>query len=215
MTKIPDALRTAIEQDLGPVRPLPPPGRRTLPLVPFAALLLVASVALFGRRLDAPALGVVLTWGASTLQAGVGLALIWAALREAVPATVLPRRLAWGLGATVLVVVLATTWVTWLASPTTIRPGAALMVWRICVTGPLLAALPAFAAAALLVARAFPIRPWLAGALYGLGVGLMSDAGWRLYCHFSDPVHVLGAHTFAVVLLTAAGTVTAIVTTRR
>jgi hypothetical protein len=43
----------------------------------------------------------------------------------------------------------------------------------------------------------------------------MSDAGWRLYCHFSDPAHVLGAHAFAVVLLAAAGAAAAVVTTRR
>ena len=30
----------------------------------------------------------------------------------------------------------------------------------------------------------FPLRPRLAGALYGVGAGLMSDAGWRLFCHF-------------------------------
>jgi hypothetical protein len=215
MTKIPDALRTAIERDLAPARPLPPPARRTLALVPLAALLLVGSVVLFGLRLDARALGVPLTWGASAVEAGLGLVLIWAALREAVPATMLPRRLAWCLGAAALVIVLATTWLTWLASPTTIRPDAVLLVWRICVAGPLLAALPAFAAAGLLVARAFPLRPRLAGALYGLGVGLMSDAGWRLYCHFSDPAHVLGAHTFAVVLLASAGSILAVLTARR
>jgi hypothetical protein len=57
----------------------------------------------------------------------------------------------------------------------------------------------------LLVARAFPLRPRLAGALYGIGAGLIADAGWRLFCHFSDPVHVFGAHTLgiAVVVLIA------------
>ena len=42
--------------------------------------------------------------------------------------------------------------------------------------------------------RAFPLRPRIAGALYGLGAGLMADAGWRLFCHFSNPAHVFGAH---------------------
>jgi hypothetical protein len=26
----------------------------------------------------------------------------------------------------------------------------------------------------------------------------MADAGWRLFCHFSDPAHVIGAHVLAV-----------------
>ena len=35
---------------------------------------------------------------------------------------------------------------------------------------------------AFLAARAFWLRPSVAGALYGLGGGLIADAGMRLYC---------------------------------
>lgn len=45
-----------------------------------------------------------------------------------------------------------------------------------------------------LAARAYPTRPVVAGALLGLGAGLMANAGWRLFCHFSEPAHVLSAH---------------------
>ncbi len=45
----------------------------------------------------------------------------------------------------------------------------------------------------------------VAGALAGLGAGLVSDASWRLYCHVSDPGHVLVAHAGAIVALTAIG----------
>jgi len=58
-----------------------------------------------------------------------------------------------------------------------------------------------------LAARAFPLRPRLAGALYGIGAGLMADAGWRLFCHFSGPAHVLGAHTLGVIVTGLLGTV--------
>ena len=68
-------------------------------------------------------------------------------------------------------------------------------VWGVCLTGTVVSALPALAVAGWLAARAFPLRPRLAGALYGVGAGLMADAGWRLFCHFSDPAHVFGAHT--------------------
>jgi hypothetical protein len=144
-----------------------------------------------------------------------GIFVMWAALRESVPGTTLSRRFAGTIFGTALVVLIGITWITWLASPTTIRPEAEIHVWRICVAGPLLAALPAFAVAGLLVTRAFPLRPPLAGALYGLGVGLMSDAGWRLFCHFSDPVHVFGAHTLAVGLLCTAGSLAAHIASRQ
>ena len=45
----------------------------------------------------------------------------------------------------------------------------------------------------------------LAGALCGLAAGLMADAGWRLFCHYSDPAHVFGAHTLAILITTATG----------
>jgi hypothetical protein len=88
-------------------------------------------------------------------------------------------------------------------------------VWRVCVAGTVLSALPALAISGFLVARAFPLRPRLAGALYGVGAGLMADAGWRLFCHFSDPRHVFGAHMLGVVVCAGAGIVMASVLKRR
>jgi hypothetical protein len=73
------------------------------------------------------------------------------------------------------------------------------------VAGTIVGALPVMAIAGWLVARAFPLRPRLAGALYGIGAGLIADAGWRLFCHFSDPVHVYGAHTLGIVAAAAIG----------
>ena len=88
-------------------------------------------------------------------------------------------------------------------------------VWRICFGATILTALPALAIAGWLVARAFPLRPRLAGALYGLGAGLLADAGWRLFCHFSDPAHVLAAHTAGIAATCALGTITASALARR
>jgi hypothetical protein len=201
----PGDLRAAIARDLNPVTPLPAPSRRLLVLVPLGVLLLTISVMAFGLRGDAPRLGPLLTWGASILQMTLGLTVMGAALREAVPGTTLTRRALGAAFATACVAIVATTWATWWTSPTGIRPGAVAYVWRICVAGTYLSALPALALAGWLVARAFPLRPRLAGALYGLGAGLLADAGWRLFCHFSDPTHVLGAHTLAVALATLSG----------
>jgi hypothetical protein len=206
---VPAALREAVARDLRPVRPLAPPPVRALWLSPFALLLLVASVVAFGLRRDSPALGLVLTWGASSLQMLLGLTLIAAALREAVPGTSLTRRALGTAFATALIAVITITWATWTASPTTIAPWAVGSVWRICFGATILTALPALAMSGWLVARAFPLRPHFAGALYGLGAGLLADAGWRLFCHFSDPAHVLGAHTAAIAVTSVLGAITA------
>ena len=191
---IPAALRAAVAGDLRPVTPLPPPQLRLVPVVPLALLLLVASVFAFGLRRDAPALGSVLTWGVSTLQMVLGLTLVALALREAVPGTTLSRR-ALGIAiGTATIAVLTITWMTWSASHTRVAAVSADFVWRVCFGATILSALPALAVSGWLVARAFPLRPRIAGALYGLGSGLMADAGWRLFCHYSEPAHVLSAH---------------------
>ncbi len=70
--------------------------------------------------------------------------------------------------------------------------------------------MPVVALASILAARAYPTRPAVAGALLGLGAGLMADAGWRIFCHFSEPAHVLSAHLAAVVLSTMIGVLAAL-----
>jgi hypothetical protein len=204
--ELPPALREAIARDLTPVAPLPPPRRRIVVVIPIALALLGAATIVFGLRRDAPRLGVTLTWIASALQMSLGLLVTAAALREAVPGTALPRRIVGALAATAAIAIAGITALTWMASPTRIAPGFVGYVWRVCVAGTIVSALPVMAVAGWLVARAFPLRPRLAGALYGAGAGLIADAGWRLFCHFSDPVHVLGAHTLGVLAAAAMGT---------
>jgi len=79
-------------------------------------------------------------------------------------------------------------------------PHSAVAVGVACFRTSAVAALPALIASAILSARAFPLRPVVAGALYGLGCGLIADAGLRLWCEFSAPSHVLSAHVGAIVL---------------
>jgi hypothetical protein len=212
---LPPALRTIIAGDLRPVTPLARPLRRALNLAPIALALLVAAVVVFGLRRDAGRLGLLLTWGASTLEALLGLALVAGALREAVPGTTLPRRIVGAAFGTAAIAVLTMTFMTWATSPTLIVPGLETRVWGICLTGTIVSALPALAVAGWLTARAFPLRPRLAGALYGVGAGLMADAGWRLFCHFSHPAHVFGSHTLAIVMTGVMGMVMASVVSRR
>lgn len=206
---IPEALRAAVACDLRPVTPLPRPSARVLWVLPVAIAVVMATVAIFGLRRDARQLGPALTWLASTLQLALGLALVAAALRESVPGTTLPRRAISLVLATGIVATVTITFVTWLASPTRIAPGFGRYVWSVCVAGTITAALPVLAVSGWLSARAFPLRPRIAGAIYGVGAGLVADAGWRLFCHFSDPLHVLGAHTLGVAIVAALAAVTA------
>jgi hypothetical protein len=204
---MPEELRRAIVDDLAPVVPLAPPVARAAWVLPLGVLLLVAAAAIFGVRRDAGRLGWLLTWGLSSLETTLGLTLVAAALREAVPGTTLSRRALATAFAVALLAVVTITWLTWSASPTRILRDPGAFIWRVCVGGTLASAFPVLLVSGSLVSRAFPLRPRIAGALCGLGAGLMSDAGWRIFCHFSDPLHVFGAHVLGVAVTLALGAI--------
>jgi hypothetical protein len=200
-----EALRTAIAADLAPVRPLAPPHSRVLPVVPLALLLLVAAPVVFDLR-ELSLLGWMWSWGASTLQMMVGLAIIALALRESVPGRSLPARLLVGTVAGVALLLIAVTAAAWSLNPVSL----ARYWWQIgamCAVGSATSALPAVVLSAVLIVRAYPVRPALAGGIAGLGGGLLADAGWRLFCHFSEPAHVIAAHLGGVVVAAIAGAV--------
>jgi hypothetical protein len=200
-----EALRTAIQSDLAPVRPLPPPVTRAFAILPLALVLLLAAPLVFTSR-DLTPLGWIWSWGVSTLQTFTGFAMIVLALREAVPGRSLPTS---GLVATLVIVALLFLIITfgvWAADSVTL----ARYWWRIgamCAVGSATSALPAVALAAVLIVRAFPLRPALSGGIAGLGAGLFADAGWRLFCHFSEPAHVVAAHFGGVALAALAGAI--------
>lgn len=202
---VPDDVRSAVARDLRPVRPLAVPERRVLSLMPIAVAVLLAAPMLLGLRLDAARLGWALTWGLSILEVALGGCLVAAALREAIPGRALsPGSLmgAFSLAATAPFVI---TVATFAASPTRIDPHAAGFVAAICFGLTIVTALPALLCSAFLVARAYPLRPAVAGALYGFGSGLMADAGWRMFCHYSGPGHVVPAHIGGVVAVAVLG----------
>jgi hypothetical protein len=209
----PESLRAAIAADLRPVRPLPPPSRRVLALAPVAALLLVAAPTVFWLRLDAPVLGWWALWGLSAAQAVAGLVLIRVALDEAVPGR---QRDGAGLAALGSAGVLLVVGVTLASASLSLVPlRAPLVVGGMCFTGSLVSAVPLVVLAGVLAARAFPLRPAVAGALYGLGAGLVADGGWRLFCEFGEPSHVLAAHLGAVLAATGLGAGLATMLARR
>ncbi len=204
MTQIPELLRSRIATDYQPVRPLPSPLARTLWLLPLSLLTLFAASLVFSSRSDAEALGGVGLWGASAFQVVVGLALAAAAMREAVPGQGWSRAaIALWLGLPLAFLIFVTL-VSWEMSPVLLRRNWSI-IGLACFAGSLASGLPLVALASVLAARAYATRPVIAGALSGLGAGLIADAGWRLFCHFSEPAHVLSAHVGAVLISTMAG----------
>jgi hypothetical protein len=199
VAQVPDALRAQLAADYAPVKPLAAPLTRALWMLPLAILTLFAAQFVFEFRVDAQRLGWGGTWGLSIAQVVFGLIVVAAALREAVPGRT------WSRAATALwiglpvAIVIAITWASWEASPVRLR-GGWYFVGGLCLAGSIVSALPAVALASILAARAYPTRPAVAGALLGLGAGLMADAGWRLFCHFSEPAHVLSAHLGGVLI---------------
>jgi hypothetical protein len=201
----PAALRAAIAADLEPVRPLRSPMVRALSLAPIALALLLAAPVVFEFR-DLRPLGWFLSWGVSLIQLAAGLGLAAAALREAVPGRAWSTTAIAGLMTGAVVFVIAVTLASWQASPVVLGRGW-WEIWAICLASSAVTALPATILTAVLALRALPTRPVVTGLLAGVGAGLMADAGWRLFCHFSEPAHVLGAHLGGVLLAGSMGAI--------
>ena len=201
---MPPQLRDRLAEDYRPVRALRSPWFRAIAVVPLGVVALVAAPMAFNVRVDASRIGWIGLWGLSIVQAAVGLSVVAAALRESIPGRSWTRpAIALWLSLPIAVMI-AVTMFSWAASPIALRREW-WAIWGVCFSGSAATALPVVALASILAARAFPTRPALAGALLGLGAGLMADAGWRIFCHFSEPSHVLSAHLAAVVMSTAIG----------
>jgi hypothetical protein len=143
--------------------------------------------------------------GVSLVEWSAAWILVWAALREAVPAMSLgPSRnatiLAVGLGVHAAVGV--GLW--WVGGGAISGPWAGREV-ALCsgVLGAL--AVPQLALAAWLVMRALPLRPRWSGALAGAAAGLFADSIWHLVCGRVDLLHLAIAHAGTVVVATVAG----------
>jgi hypothetical protein len=212
---LPARLRAEIGPAPGPVRPLSAPWARSLVLVPVAVLLLVAVPRIWSLRWDATRLGPWRLWAGSLVQITLALALVSSALRESIPGRLsAPRsliaRASLGLG-----FMIALTLATFVASPTFVPPRLEAPYFTTCLTRSFTLGLLALGVVGLLLRKGLAARPGTAGALAGLGAGLLADASWRLFCEVSDPVHVLTAHAGAIVAVALTGAVTATLLARR
>jgi Negative regulator of sigma F len=209
----PDRLRSLVARDLTRARPFRSPGVRALAIGPLAMATVVAVPLVTFFRSDMTELGVMRAWGLSFAESLAGVLVVALALRESIPGRALSRRaltFAFVVGLAVPFAILALTATSYAIGP----PG---FEWRdtvVCFRTSFAAAILPLLVATLLVARALPLRPGIAGALYGLGCGLVADAGLRLYCEFTVPVHFLTAHAGAVVAALGAGALLGSVTQR-
>jgi hypothetical protein len=211
----PKDLRDAIERDLRPTRPLRSPWMRALVLTPIAVAIVLSVPGLRFFRSDMTAIGFLRSWGFSFGQALAGLVIIAVALRESIPGRGLTRRAIAATIAVGLLIPFGLLAVTASAFDVGPAPGHALEEGIGCFRVSAISAIPALIAAAFLAARAFPLRPGLAGALYGLGCGLIADAGLRLYCEYTVPEHVLFGHGGAILAAMAFGAIVAKIIPRR
>ncbi len=212
--RVPAMLLRVVEADHRPVRPLPPPWQRALALTPACALAAASAPLYWGWRSNLAELGPGLAWGLSGLQAIVGMIVIGAGLREAIPGRTLSRLALLSMTSLAVVVMAGVTLLTAANAPMVVPPGLWIpWAWE-CLGMAVVSGVPLLGAAGWLVERALPTRPALAGAICGLGVGIVADSGVRLFCWVSDPIHVFVSHGGAVVGLAATGAVATVIVDR-
>lgn len=200
-----EALLREISRDLHPVSPASLPSRMALRLALVAVLGALAVVTVVGLRKDADALGPFVTWGASAAQIVLSVILIWISVRESTPARRLSRIVVYSaLAAAWLGVIVFGLW-TFRASPTLPSTHPAWIEWLVCTSGGTLAGALVVTSFAWLFRYSLAARPGFMGALYGLGVGITINAGWRLACPNSSPWHVATAHAPAILATSLIG----------
>jgi hypothetical protein len=205
---LPADLRARLMADYRPVCALPSPWARALWILPLALVALIAAPVAFNVRPDAPNLGWLGVWGLSIAQSLMGLLVVGAALRESIPGRDWSRTAITLWLAIPVAAVAGVTLLSWEVSPVFLR-AQWWLVGGLCFAGSAVTALPVVALAGILASRAYPTRPLITGSLFGLGAGLMADAGWRIFCHFSEPSHVFSAHLAAVMVSSVIGAMAA------
>jgi hypothetical protein len=205
--EIPESLRARIAGSLRPVRPLRPPGRRALTLLPIALALLFLFPLLFGvgMRADFRHIGLSRLVLGSMLEIGIAVWVFAFALRESIPGRLSSesRVAVYALIGVASVVLL--TYLTFAASPTGFPASREFRYLVVCLRRSLLLGAVPLALAGIQLGRGLAPRPIAAGALAGMAAGLAADSAMRVYCEVSAPAHVLTAHAGGIVTLTAAG----------
>ena len=201
--KPPEALIQAITQDLRPVKPSPPPLPLAMRMVPLALVFSWLIFLAMGVRRDS---GPLLTWGVSSAQFVLAIALIWIAAREGTPARRLPGTMVRASAvAALLAVVMLTVLTASLSPPRRPGPGSPWVSGLACGLSSTIAGGILILLLGWVFRKSVAARPTMAGALYGVGVGIAINADWRMVCPVSTLPHALGAHGTAVLLIMLLG----------
>lgn len=209
---MPSSLLAAIRADSRAVRPLWAPSSRMLGVVVVALVAGAALAALYDLRSD---LG-ELPRGLYALQLALRVALAgvlgWLALREASPAELATRSISLPtlVGGLLLLGFLPL----WFAAGVGADVGLVPHHW-LCFRLIVGFALPTAAILAWLIARAYPLRPVLNGALAGAASGLFAEAALFLVCPFAELGHAVFVHGSALLTLTLGGTAAGTLARRR
>jgi hypothetical protein len=195
------------EQTL-PVRPLRSPFERALILAILALGLGALALVITSLRADLGKVSWAVAYGPASWELLAGAGVFWLAMRWSVPGSgVKYSRSSVFLG-TAMALALAAA----LAAPHLVSPdhpglcvGSAPGKGLQCAGWQLVIAIPVFLVSLWFILRGATVSSVLAGALAGLGAGLLSDAAIHLHCPAIDPSHTVTWHLGAVALLTSMG----------
>jgi hypothetical protein len=208
---VPQALLDAVRSDLKPVQALPMPRYRALKLLPVGAAVLIGIPEFWTWRLHSSAASWP-AWLISVCEIGFSLLIVTASFREAIPGRELSlKRIAVLLCLACLVFMLANPV---LSPPSSVALSITARWIGECLSRAMMFSIPALVLAIVLASRGLPNRPALVGALCGLGVGFMGDAGLRLLCWDGDFSHVVLAHGGAIAVLACLGSLVSFVVER-
>jgi hypothetical protein len=191
-----------------PVRPLRSPLERSLILailsVGLGSLVLLAT----SLRADLGKAPWAVAYGPALLELLAGAGVYWLAMRWSVPGS--GER--YSRSTVLLVAAMGLALAAALAAPHLVARdhpglcvGGAPEMGLPCTGWQLLIALPIFLVSLWFILRGAAVSSVLAGALAGLGAGLLSDAAIHLHCPAVDPSHTVTWHLGAVALLTGLG----------
>lgn len=203
-------LKSEIEPDLAPVRPLGAPSSRALWLLATWVVLMGGILAVFGPRQDIGVLGIWRSVGFSMIEVAFCFMLVIVSLRFSIPALAgsLSTALLWVAGA--LLVHFLISWATLGRSAVSPASGHEWRAGLACLSAITALSLAPLALAAFLMLRGLLMRPILAFVLAGLASGVGAEAAWRLHCTYSNWDHVLTFHSGALVLVPLVASVAAV-----
>lgn len=194
-------LKSRIEPDLAPVRPLPSPGSQAFGLLIVWILLGVGVLLALGLRPDFDMLGAWPSIGFSLIEVALCVWLIRLSLRSSVPAMSVSLWTAIAGIAIAACVHVVLSWAMLDRNDLLPPDGEALRDGLRCLTSIIALALGPLVLGGMLLVRGLLTRYVLPFALAGFAAGLAAEATWRLHCPYSAWNHVLPTHTGALVLL--------------